>query len=291
MKTLLILLLPTITFGQTVIQGNVVNKKTKLKVPFATVGLTGENIGTNANENGFFTFTQKVINLRDTLIVSCVGYETLKLPIENLPQTIELYEKQVLLSEVTVTSKLKWEYVKLNEKDCGNIGYTTRGIQTQIAQFFTSPSDNAILKEVEICKSNPLFETNKSVFRLRFYEMDTVTKAPSYELCDDLIEVKTISKKTKVNLEKYKIHIPQRNFFVAIEWLKIPYNVNNEKVTIDGKKEEYITYRPVLTCNHASEKSQYKLGTPYEVWGLSYQNKWFPILWIKDLSVSATVKY
>ena len=292
MKTLLLILLPALSFGQTIYKGGVINKKTKEKVPFATVALIRANTGTNADEVGQFILTTNGNKSLDTLIISCVGYETLIMPANKLPQTIELDEKQTMLSNVSVASKLKWTSVKLHDRGCGDIGVTTNGFQTQIAQIFTTPFDNVILAEVEICKSNLLFDTHKTLFRVRFYDMDTITKAPSVEICDEVIEVNTSSKKIKVNLEKYKIRVPH-NFFVAIEWLKIPYNEDKETVTMNGKKQERITYRPTITCDDALHhgKPMERAMPPYDVWGLNYQNKWFPMTWIKNLSVSATVKY
>lgn len=291
MKTLLCLLFPAFTFGQAVYKGSIVNKYTKEKVSFATVGLAIENIGTNADEDGKFVLTTEVGNLNDTLSISCVGYETLKIAVSKLAGIIELEERQTVLANVSITSKVKWTYTKLNDSECGNVSITTRGFQTQVARLFTTSSDKAILTDVEVCKSNPIFENHKSIFRLRFYDMDTITKAPSTELCNEIIEVKTSSKRTNVNVEKYKISIPNKNFFVAVEWLKIQYNENVEKVTTDGKKEVSITYRPNISCSNALHGNNHREEREYPVWGLSYQNKWFPMVFIKDISISATIKY
>ena len=291
MKTLLCFLFPAITLGQAAYKGNIVNKKTNEKVSFATVGLVIENIGTNADEDGKFVLTAKAGNPNDTMTISCVGYETLKIAVSKLPGIIELEERQTMLANFSITSKVKCVYIKLNDSECGNVSITTRGFQTHVARLFTTTSDNAILTEVEVCKSNPIFENHKTIFRLRFYDMDTITKAPSTELCNEIIEVKTSSKTTNVNVEKYKISIPNKNFFVAVEWLKIPYNENVEKVTSDGKKEVRVTYRPNISCTNALHGNNHREVREYAVWGLGYQNKWFPMVFIKDISISATIKY
>ncbi len=65
------------------------------------------------------------------------------------------------------------------------------------------------------------------------------------ELCNEVIEIYTSNKRTRVNLEKYKIHV-SKYFFVAIEWLKIQYNENKYITKIEGKKQEHITFRPSI---------------------------------------------
>lgn len=81
---LVLIMLPFLCAAQVTYQGILINKINKVAVPFATVGLINENIGTTALEDGTFTLrSQKGLN-NDTLIISCVGYTTLKLPISQL---------------------------------------------------------------------------------------------------------------------------------------------------------------------------------------------------------------
>ncbi len=292
MKFLIILfLLPLFASGQKIYKGKIINSITKKNIPFATVGFLKANIGVNADENGEFILSTTTENIRDTLIISCVGYETLKIVTQNIPEIINLNEKQVDLSEVSVFSKLNWTFTKLNNKDCGAVGVTTNGFQSQIAKFFKTSFGNSILTEVEICKSNSLFERHKSLFRLRFYDMDTITKAPSTELCNEVIEINTSNKSTKVNLEKYKIRV-SNCFFVAIEWLKIEYNENKYTIIVEGKRQERKTYRPSILCDiYKQLANEVRSGQNYEVWGLFYNDKWSPQPWISDISISVTVKH
>jgi len=47
-------MLPITTFEQTLIKGKIINSITKLPIPYVTVGLVKENIGSNATVDGFF---------------------------------------------------------------------------------------------------------------------------------------------------------------------------------------------------------------------------------------------
>ena len=290
--SIIILIFPLITFGQSSISGKVVNSKTKLAIPFATVGLLKENIGTNSSEEGYFQLTSNKLVLTDTLILSSVGFKTLKLPVdfnEKTEMIYELIEQVSILNEVIVSYKKEWTSTTLNDfSSCGNSFTTSSCYQTQLAQHFQVEEENSLLTEIKICRIGiPILDPEKTIFRVRIYDIDTLTKSPSRDLCDQVIEVKTRSKTIHLNLDKYKIHIPGKHFFVAIEWLKIPLNENKSKMKIDGKVVEHITYRPSIGWTD-------NLNSKMEAWMLDYKNVWRPMWSVKNktsVSIAATVKY
>lgn len=293
MRNLIILLFfPFNLFGQNSFEGKVINAKSKEIVPFATIGLMKENIGTNANENGKFTLLSQGIKENDTLIISCVGYSTQKLPIDKINKiglVIELKEQVTILNEVVVKNKTSWTTETLNDfSKCGNSFITSSGYQTQLAQHFEVKEENSILTEIKICKmAIALIDPEKTMFRIRIYDIDTMTKSPSTDLCDEIIEVKTRSKVININLEKYKIRIPSKDFFVAVEWLKIPYNESKSKMKVNGKEVEHITYRPSIGWTDNTNSKM-------EAWMLDYKNVWRPMFKMNNktsVSISATVKY
>ena len=292
--TSIFLLFPVLTFGQTTISGKVTNYKSKSAISFATVGLMKENIGTNALEDGSFRLISVKEKQYDTLIFSCVGYKTFRLPVDNNKLTnivVQLEEQETILKEIIVTNKSSWTFETINDfSKCGNSFITSSGYQTQLAQHFQVPKENALLTEIKICRlSTALLDPEKTIFRIRIYDIDTLTKSPSSDICDQIIEVKTKSKIINLNLEKYKIHIPSKEFFVAIEWLKIPYNENKSKVKINGKEVEYMTYRPCIGWTD-------NVNSKMEAWSLDYKNVWRPRPIFKmnnktSVSIAATVKY
>lgn len=285
--TIILLLSPFLTIGQNIITGKVINHKSKEPISFATIGLMKENIGTNALEDGSFSLVSTKRN--DTLLFSCIGYATLKLPIVNNNYTfIELVAQEKVLEEVIVTNKNSWASKTLNDfSKCGNNFVGSNGYTTQLAQHFQASEENLILTEIKICRmSTSILNPEKTTFRIRIYDIDSLTKSPSTDLCDQIIEVRTKSKIINLNLEKYKIRIPNKDFFVAIEWLKIPYNESKNKIKINGKDEEQISYRPSIGLNENSNSTM-------EAWMLDYKNKWsmFKIHNTTNVTISATIKY
>ena len=289
---IIFLITPIIALTQTSFKGIIINSKTKAGVSFATVGLIKENIGTNADEEGRFTLTSGNRKQNDTLLISCVGYGTLKIPADNLSSNISipLNEQESKLAEVIISAKNNWTFATLNDfSNCGNNYVGSNGYQTQLAQHFQASTDNSYLTEIKICRmSLSIFDPEKTIFRIRIYDMDTKTKAPSSDLCDEVIEVKTKIKFINLNLEKYKINIPNKDFFVAIEWLKIPYNENKTKTKLNGKEFEYIHYTPSIGWTDTMNEKM-------EAWMLDYRNVWHPMFKMPhnktSLSISATIKY
>ncbi len=286
MKILLLLLFPLITHSQIIYKGNIVNKITKEKIPFATVGLTKENIGTNADENGKFSLTSKKY-VTDSLVISCVGYETSKFSVDNLPSNLqfEISERQIELRTIIVKNNFKSSYTLNDYSNCGFNSYTSSGSVTQIAQHLQSPIANSLLSEINICK-----EADNSLFRIRVYDMDPISGKPSFDLADTIIEVKSGKRHVKINLEKYNIVIPEKDFFVGIEWLYIPFNENNVKGKKDGQKINYSRYNPfIFFRNRGCNKDN--LEKSLEAWQLDFRRKWIRMYQDWVFLISAIVKY
>lgn len=293
MRILLLLLFPFVVSAQSMLSGWVVDAKTKQPVAFATVGLIRANSGVTATEAGHFTLGTVQSLLKDTLVVSCVGYQTKKIAVKNLTGDSIRIELDAFVQELTpvVVGKRDWNYVRLNEfESCGTIGIGSNAITTQLAQLFTAPQEHSILHSVQICRfSIPIIAPQRAIFRLRIYAMDSLTRKPSRDLCTQVIEVKTSSKNVLVDLSPYNIVIPNKEFFIAIEWLKIP--INEETVlerTKDGKKKISIELKPTIFWAGG------KTSIPSEVWMMSYTNKWFKVHTSGDrssLAITPTVKF
>ncbi|MDG1261690.1 MAG: carboxypeptidase-like regulatory domain-containing protein, partial [Flavobacteriales bacterium] len=74
----LLILIPNVVFGQ--LTGNVSDENTGEPLAFATVSFESLSRGTITNEDGFFKLSCSQ-TLPDTLRVSFIGYQPLRLPI------------------------------------------------------------------------------------------------------------------------------------------------------------------------------------------------------------------
>ncbi len=278
---ILFFLLPFISFGQTSYRGTVKDKSNNAVIPFATVGLIKENTGTTADENGIFQLNSIKSFPDDSLIITCLGYNDFKINVLNIDTSkieILLIAKSFNLNEIVVSKNKKPKTEILNDfSKSSNAFETSTGYVTQIAQHFQVQNTDCQLMKVKICDGSLIFgKTGR--YRLRINSMDLSTKSPSNDLCNDIIEVKTKYRRDgiySINLEKYKIIIPGKDFFIAIEWLKFPPNYFKKMFQYSGG------YLP--TIGHTP-----KTDLTLESWQLDYNNSWIPRQ--STLLISATIK-
>jgi len=277
--------------SQNIFEGVIVNKSTKVPIPYASIFLLKGKSGVNADENGLFKLEITNRQVDDSLIVTCMGYAPLKFPVQDADKLgsasakIELIELVHNLKEVVIPNNNFKNSITLNQfEDSPGRYYGSGNFIAQLAQHFVSPSENAMIKDIKIARfSIPLLMPQKAIFRIRVYDIDPFTKQPANDLTDEVIEVKTKSKIVELNLEKYKIYIPNKDFFIAIEWLRIPYNATETK--INGKKVTYYSPSIGWSKNQASNMEIWELGLN-NVWG-----KFPPYLKANNLAIAVSLKY
>src|ERR1044071_6382550 len=105
---LFLLFLLNQVFGQSenlVISGRVTDHK-NTPLAYASVGIAQKRLGTITNKNGEFSIKLSASSAGDTLLISLLGYEPVRLSIASISHTtalaIKLTEKPVILEEVVV---------------------------------------------------------------------------------------------------------------------------------------------------------------------------------------------
>jgi hypothetical protein len=92
------------------------------------------------------------------------------------------------------------------------------------------------------------------------------TGKPGKDLFINIIEIKIAdSKKTRINLKKYNIIIPNKTFFVAIEWMRDYYNAHYYK----PDAEKIISYKPAIGMLPISNKT-------LNIWAMDVSRNWIP---------------
>ncbi|MEP7170877.1 MAG: carboxypeptidase-like regulatory domain-containing protein [Bacteroidota bacterium] len=96
------------------ISGSVTDYKTGQPIPFASISLKHQLIGSNSNENGSFDFyfPQEVTN--DSIIISCLGFKSKTYSIETAvsPLDVKLEPGSVALSEVVIRALSPVDYIR-----------------------------------------------------------------------------------------------------------------------------------------------------------------------------------
>ncbi len=122
--------------------------------------------------------------------------------------------------------------------------------------------------------------------------MEFITRKPSIDLIDTIIEVKSNKRHVHIDLENYKIKIAQKDFFIAVEWIKIPYNERNQKVKVNGQKVVLQQFSPFLSYKVKQQTFNDNLND-VEIWQQNYMGKWLklPTNENRTLLISAKIKY
>lgn len=91
--------------NHTEIRGKVLDRKSKVALPYASINVRNSAIGTVSNEAGAFDLFVPVNFKADSLLISYIGYKTFREAISNLggSETIFLQESPTVLSEVMVS--------------------------------------------------------------------------------------------------------------------------------------------------------------------------------------------
>ena len=114
MKKVLFFLLLSVCFqqltAQVTVTGVVQNSQTKEPVPYASVYVAGENIGTITNDNGAFSIYITDTIAHPQLTFSCIGYEKKVLKISDIIQN------RLVLMEVSVAILQEAEIIAFSEE-------------------------------------------------------------------------------------------------------------------------------------------------------------------------------
>jgi hypothetical protein len=277
--------IPLFTQNST-LRGTVVNSQNNEPVIYATVGLIKANKGVSTDEMGHFELEN--VDSNDTLLISCVGFKILKLPILQVKtEKIRLEQSIIQLKEITVKPK-KSKTLLLNDfkspKDIAvYMSYNKFDDfkQSQVAQHFENPDGTTwFIKEIKIGRKakNSVYKKENARFRLRFYSIDTKGIPDGKDIYQPILVFDKSNDIIKVDVSDKKMVIPPTGLFVAIEWLKISENYQDitfempvrEADKIVGKKEynrKY--YTPILGMLKSFDKNE-----KCKVYALDYKNEW-----------------
>ena len=127
-----------------------------------------------------------------------------------------------------------------------------------------------------------------ALFRIHVYGFDSATKGPGQELTDTLIEVSSKPGAITIDMLPFQILLPEKEFFISVEWLRIPFNVHHASTKFEGKDTVIVTYNPCICFTRDV------IAEPEEIWHLAYSGNWHPRLRIEgtlSLAISAVVRY
>ncbi len=135
----------SLCFSQDVLLGQIIDDKSTQPLPYANVKIKSKLRGTVSNLDGQFTLNISEEDVRDTLVISYIGYSTISIAIQDAlitksNFTVRLKESLITLKEVTVKppqyldnpSKIVSEAINRIPKNCYSNQFIIRGFFRQV---------------------------------------------------------------------------------------------------------------------------------------------------------------
>ena len=194
--TIIISILGFAAFANT-ISGIVVDENGEC-LPYSTIRIMHKPIATLGDAYGCFTIKSESINQSDTLSITYIGYEPMKLAVNGLnadsTQTFKLQPATNLLNEITVNQKQKgkrktvskgkkhsWSLLKTNI--CGKTAGDTYGYE-----FHAKKNKKLFLDKVGFYYCEGDKQMTKMNFRINIYDMSNVKSEPTRNFINVLTE-------------------------------------------------------------------------------------------------------
>lgn len=203
------------------IVSRILDKDTKLPVPFATIKVLNTNRGEIASETGTF---EMVVYSKDSIQVSSIGYKNITLWGDELEKEIFISKKNDTLKPIVVYSKTAIKSVQLGNIDNslhGDLNWGTADAKEEFAQKIILPDSTAsyLIKTVDVpvkkweCWGDLL---------LHVYAPDSATGLPGEETYMQYVKVtkkQVHNNKLTIDLKPAKLIISQNSFFfISVGW-------------------------------------------------------------------------
>ncbi|MDR1984524.1 MAG: carboxypeptidase-like regulatory domain-containing protein [Prevotellaceae bacterium] len=217
---------------------------TKEPVEYTCIVFTDTIGGTYSNDKGVFYIPQNIKQIE----ISSIGYLSKIITLQKNIDTIFLSPQVYEISEAKVSpSKKKRKPVELGyaSENKNNILFSHNRSGDEIAVYLPIGNENNIfrlMKQVIIrgeTFKNRIFDgidyAAASIFKINFYRVIENKKIGEIINTEDIVFTSDILKsKTKLDVSKYNIYMPENGIFVAVEWVG-RINPDTKEIIINEK--------------------------------------------------------
>ena len=232
-------------FSQT--KGIVKDSLTGNPIPYVSVWVENENIGTTSEENGEFR-----INTNDknkNLIFSVLGFER-KICKVSESSTVFMSPSSFELNEVFIANKKESRKVEIGKiKKLAEAFDKGPRLDAKFFPYLEDYKKTKWIQKVTILTDNRI---DNSTIKLHLYEVEE-NGYPGKELLtkDFIISIERGIRENKIDLSDFNLEMPEKGIFVAFERLIIEKNKLEKKITDynSNTTKTVITYNPLVLYN------------------------------------------
>jgi CarboxypepD_reg-like domain len=240
------LLFSTVLPAQVTIEGNIL-KEDNDPVPFATIRLLNHTEGVMSDAAGFFSLHLHALKNADTLLISSVGYEPLKIPAQKAlgkkSYVLKSFAKK--MEPVVVRSFGKEDMAGAKTDIIGYFrGWNTNNTGGEIGRGIYVPHKEYLVSKVRF----KIFSTcDTCIIRLRIREFNT--GFPGKELLKDSValifyKARVADKTYDFDISKYNLILNKENIFVSFEVIKGSSGTSNCSLAFAGSDPGTYIYKP-----------------------------------------------
>ncbi len=270
------------------ITGTICDEKTGDPISYAILQIKGKPKGVVADHKGFFELMLTDLELADSLMASCLGYERRTFTSDSLLSkseiTIYLKEKAINMDSITVTAERTSRRNKT--KTLGNRGWFTTGsiyLDThgqQIALYMENKKQlEGYIRKVSYHLSNS--GNVEAPFRVRIFEVDTLTHAPGKDLLSEILVIQPPQGTDgwfDVDLSEYEIAVPPNGFFVGIQGIfpnDYSYYSSDSEFTDTARRRSKTNDDFTPKSVHYGQRINYSGKGGSKTWHYSLSHQWF----------------
>lgn len=251
--TVLFLFFSTIVFAQT--KGIVVDENNK-PIPYVSIWVENENIGTTSEENGHFEIN--VSDKEKNLIFSSLGFEK-KIIKAAAAKEVVLKTTAYDLKEIIVSNRKQTKEIEIGQTKSSILQAFDNGprIDAKFFPYKSSYNKTRFIKQIFILTDSSI--DNASI-KIHLYSVDA-DGFPGEELLDKdfIVSLKKGVVKQKIDVSDFNLLLPKNGIFVAYEKLLIANNRIEKKITDPNTKitKSQITYAPFVLYNFIEREFSY----------------------------------
>jgi hypothetical protein len=219
-----LIVIPCINVNAQIINGVVYDKATGLPVSFVNVGVVGKGNGTVADADGRFSLHFKGTNIRDTLRISCIGYESESFSAEEVFQRVDtfrvyLQQKIYSLPEFFIRP-LKFVFLGNNIRKEIHGSWVSDDLGSELGVVMKSGRKRSVIQSLMLGVAYADYDS--LLFRINVYKVqngvpgENILKRPIFLRCSGKYpQGVTLS----IDLSEYSI-IVNSDFLISFEWVK-----------------------------------------------------------------------
>lgn len=234
------------------VEGIVLNKETKEPIPYANIWMADEEIGTTSDTSGRFSLAGNHIG--KFLIISAIGFESIKIQIDSEAPYMYLKPKTYLIREIQVTPRLNKEFVDGSFRRSQVYNYNCPRVPLIYARFFPFKEEygnNPIIKSIKIATYSKIH----AKINIRIFNV-LENGQPGDDLLTDnyFVSVRKGRKTRSIDIsDAIIIPFPRTGVFIAIEFLIIDENKYIPKTARHLETNQIVGYMPFLGVIESDE--------------------------------------